>query len=115
MLNEHPEMEMELSAHTDRKGNKIYNQNLSMRRAKSVVDYLIENGIDSKRLSAVGYGKEQPKVVSRGLVEKYDFLKEGDVLNEEFINQLSDDEQEIADQINRRTEFRIIDPSYGLR
>lgn len=115
MLNEHTEIEMELSAHTDRKGNKIYNQNLSMRRAKSVVDYLIENGIDSKRLSAVGYGKEQPKVVSRGLSEKYDFLKEGDVLNEEFINQLSDDEQEIADQINRRTEFRIIDPSYGLR
>lgn len=115
MLIEHPEIEIEFSAHTDRKGSDIYNQKLSQRRAQSVVDYLIENGIDKKRLTAMGYGKQQPKKITRLWADKYDFLNENELLDEAFIEKLAPDEQEIADQINRRTEFKVIDPSFGIK
>ena len=115
MLNEHPEIEIELSAHTDRKGSDTYNQKLSQRRTQSVVDYLIKNGIEKKRLTAVGYGKQQPKKITQIWAEKYDFLKKNELLDEDFIEKLAPDEQEIADQINRRTEFKVIDPSFGIK
>ncbi|MCW3467598.1 OmpA family protein [Chitinophaga nivalis] len=60
LLNEHPEMEIELSAHTDSKGSKKLNQRLSEARAKSCVDYLVEKGIAVSRLTYKGYGASQP-------------------------------------------------------
>lgn len=114
LLTEHPEIVIELSAHTDRKGSDEYNQNLSLRRAQSVVHYLISQGINKARLQSAGYGKSQPKTVTAKMAEQMDFLKEGTVLTEEFIEKLSPEQQEIADQINRRTEFKIIDTSFGL-
>ncbi|WP_143306243.1 OmpA family protein [Chitinophaga vietnamensis] len=60
LLNEHPTMEIELSAHTDSKGTPRHNQRLSEARAKSCVDYLVSKGIDPKRLSYKGYGATQP-------------------------------------------------------
>ena len=114
MLNEYPDIVIELSAHTDRKGSNEYNQNLSQRRAQSVIDYLVESGIQKKRLQAVGYGKLAPKVVTRIMAEEYEFLHEGDILTEEFIDGLLPEEQDVADQINRRTEFKVIDPTFGL-
>ena len=114
MLHENPAIAIELSAHTDRKGDEVYNQNLSLRRAQSVVSYLISAGIDSRRLSATGLGKTQPKTVSENIAAKFDFLNLGDVLDEGFIENLSPEQQDIADQINRRTEFRIVDTSFGL-
>ncbi len=110
LLSDNPEITIELSAHTDRKGSDEYNQNLSLRRAQSVVRYLIDNGIDDVRLSAVGFGKTQPKTVTASIAAHYDFLKEGDFLNDTFIENLTTEQQEIADQINRRTEFRVIEP-----
>ena len=87
---------------------------LSQKRAQSVVDYLINKGIDPGRLSAKGYGESSPKVVDAQLASEYDFLREGYILNEELINSLPDDEQkEIAHQINRRTEFRVLSTEYG--
>jgi hypothetical protein len=63
----------------------------------------------------VGYGKEKPKTIKRKLTEKYDWLKEGDVLTEEFITNLKDEEkQEICNQLNRRTEFVVLRTTYGL-
>jgi outer membrane protein OmpA-like peptidoglycan-associated protein len=59
ILYEFPEMEIELAAHTDSRGNSPYNLNLSKRRANSVLDYLVAKGIKRKRLNAVGYGKQQ--------------------------------------------------------
>lgn len=115
LLEINPHVTIELSAHTDRKGSQDYNQKLSQRRAQSVVDYLIAHRIPKDRLTVAGYGKLQPKVVTKGLAKKYDFLKEGDVLNEEFINTLTPEQQKIADQINRRTEFKVISTTYGLR
>jgi len=57
-----PEISIQLASHTDCRGNDRYNQQLSQRRAQSAVDYLIAQGIDEGRLSAVGYGEEQPAV-----------------------------------------------------
>jgi outer membrane protein OmpA-like peptidoglycan-associated protein len=59
IMYEYPDMEIELAAHTDSRGNSPYNLNLSKRRANSVLDYLVANGIKRRRLNAVGYGKQQ--------------------------------------------------------
>jgi peptidoglycan-associated lipoprotein len=115
MLEDNPNVTIELSAHTDRIGSDIYNESLSQRRAQSVVDYLIRGGIAPDRLVAKGYGKSVPKTVTKNLAEKQDFLPEGQVLNTEFIETLEPVQQAIADQINRRTEFRVLSTNYGLR
>jgi len=109
ILNDNPNVTIELSAHTDFRGSKEANLDLSQRRAQSVVDYLIKKGINPDRLVAKGYGEEKPKKVTRKIAAKYPFLKVGDVLDEDFINKLpTQEEKEIAHQINRRTEFKVI-------
>lgn len=113
-LNDNPNVTIELMSHTDSRDTEEYNMELSQKRAQSVVDYLINKGIDPGRLSAKGYGESSPKVVDAQLASEYDFLREGYILNEELINSLPDDEQkEIAHQINRRTEFRVLSTEYG--
>jgi len=114
MLEDNPNVTIELSAHTDRKGSEEYNMNLSQRRAQSVVDYLIQGGIEKERLTAVGYGKSQPKAVTKNLASRYEFLPEEQILDEEFISTLTPEQQEIADQINRRTEFKVLRTNYKL-
>lgn len=114
LLNENPNVTIELSAHCDYKGSAAYNKGLSQRRAESVVKYLIEHGIANDRLTPVGYGKEKPKTIRRKLTEKYPFLKENDVLTEAFIKKLKPEEQEICNQLNRRTEFIVLRTTYGL-
>ena len=60
LMNQYPTLKIEISGHTDNVGDAEYNQKLSVERAKSVVDYLINNGISSARLSYVGYGLTKP-------------------------------------------------------
>lgn len=114
MLNDNPNVTIELGAHTDRKGTDQYNERLAQRRAQSVVDYLIAGGIEKERLEAKGYGESVPKVINKKMAKNYDFLNEGDVLTEEFILTLTPEQQEIADQINRRTEFKVLRTNYNL-
>jgi len=115
LLNENANVTIELSAHTDNRGSDAYNQGLSQRRAESVVNYLIEHGIAADRLSPMGYGEQKPKTIKRKLTETYPWLKEGDVLTEEFINALQDEEQrEVCHQLNRRTEFTVLRTTYGM-
>ncbi|MCH5301679.1 MAG: OmpA family protein [Prevotella sp.] len=115
LLDENPNVTIELSAHADYRGSAQYNKGLTQRRAEAVVDYLIAHGIAKDRLSPVGYGKEKPKTVKKKLTEKYPWLKEGDVLTEEFIKSLKDDEQqEVCNQLNRRTEFIVLRTTYGM-
>ena len=114
MLNDNPNVTIELGAHTDRKGTDQYNERLAQRRAQSVVDYLIAGGIEAARLEAKGYGESVPKMINKKMAKQFDFLKEGDVLTEEFILALPPEQQEIADQINRRTEFKVLRTNYNL-
>ena len=114
LLNENPNITIELSAHTDYKGSDEYNEGLSQRRAESVVNYLIEHGIPSDRLTPRGYGEGKPKTIKRKVAERYPFLKEGDVLTEEYINKLPEEQQEQCNQLNRRTEFIVLRTTYGL-
>lgn len=113
-LNDNPNITIELSAHTDYVGNNAANAELSLKRAQSVVNYLIKAGIDSRRLTAVGYGEEKPFVVDAVTARKYNYLPEGQELNEIFVLSLSPDHQEVANQINRRTEFRVLSTTFNL-
>jgi len=81
LLNDVPTMKIEISGHTDNIGSNQYNKQLSSARAKSVVDYLINKGISSGRLTSVGYGETQP---------------------------IASNETEKGRQINRRTEFKVL-------
>lgn len=114
MLRDNPNVTIEMSAHTDRVGSEIYNESLSERRAKSVVDYLIAAGISADRLKWAGYGKTRPKTVTKRINRQYPQFPEGTVLNEEFINTLSEADREAADQINRRTEFQVTSIDYEM-
>ncbi len=82
VLRENPEVKVQLSSHTDVRGAKDYNIELSQKRAQSVVDYLIANGIDINRLIAKGYGFSMPVVKNAKTEEQH--------------------------QLNRRTTFKIL-------
>ena len=120
MLNENPNITIELSAHCDYRGNDDYNQRLSQRRAESVVRYLIQHGIAKDRLTAVGYGESRPKIISKKLAEtllvgdsKVE-VQVNDTLTENYILRVKDkDEQEVLNALNRRTEFRVLRTTYG--
>ena len=112
LLKDHPNIVIEMASHTDRVGSDKYNNGLSLRRAQSVVDYLVENGIPRERLKPAGYGKTRPKTVTKRINSQYPQFEEGVVLNEEYVKTLSKEDREIADQINRRTEFQVIDTSF---
>ncbi len=103
-----PTITIELMAHTDHVGSDQFNFDLSQKRAQSVVDYLIEKGINPQRLVAKGYGETWPKTVTREIARQNDFLKRNDELTEEFILNLTPEQQEIAKALNRRTEFRVL-------
>ena len=115
VLHDNPNVTIEMASHTDRWGSDAYNINLSERRAKSVVDYLVENGISRDRLQPHGYGKSRPKTVTKRIARLYPQFKEGDILTEEFIKTLSEEDQQAADQSNRRTEFSVLSLTYNMK
>jgi peptidoglycan-associated lipoprotein len=114
-LKDNPNITVELAAHTDMIGTSESNMTLSERRAQTVVDFLIQAGISKERLSAKGYGESMPVTVDANIAAAYPFLKEGTVLDEAFVKALKPDQQEIANKINRRTEFRVVKTTYGLK
>ena len=115
VLRDNPNVTIEMASHTDRHGTEEYNINLSSRRARSVIDYLISVGISPDRLQSQGYGESRPKTITKKLARLYPEFKEGDVLTPEFIEALEDEKQrEDADQINRRTEFQVLSIDYRM-
>lgn len=114
LLNDNPNITIELSAHTDMVGDSVRNVELSKKRAESVVNYLIKSGIEKERLTPVGYGKNKPVVADKAIHQKYSFIPVDQVLDEEFILGLSKDQQEVCNQINRRTEFKVLKTTYKL-
>jgi peptidoglycan-associated lipoprotein len=112
-LNNNPGVVIELASHTDSRGGAAHNMELSQKRAQSVVDYLIESGIDAARLVPRGYGKSKPRIIDERMAATYKFLSAGTILSEEFIGKLATEElRETAHQINRRTEFAVLSIDY---
>lgn len=112
-LLDNPNITIELMSHTDSRDTEEYNLDLSQKRAQVVVQYLIDKGIEADRLSARGYGESTPKTVDAEIITQNPFLREGSVLTEQYINSLEGEEQkEIAHQINRRTEFKVLRTDY---
>ena len=62
VMNEYPTMVIFAKSHTDQRGSDRYNLNLSDRRAKSTVQYLVSKGISKDRISGQGFGESEPKV-----------------------------------------------------
>ena len=114
LLNDNPNITIELSAHTDMKGTDEFNNELSQKRAQSCCDFLIRSGIERERLTPVGYGKTKPVVCDKALNKQYPWIPVEQVLDETFINSLPTDKQEICNQINRRTEFKVVKTTYKL-
>jgi outer membrane protein OmpA-like peptidoglycan-associated protein len=81
-LNENPKIKVEISGHTDNVGNETYNQQLSLKRAQSVVYYFSSKGISSSRLTQIGFGSKKP---------------------------IKPNDSEENRQANRRIEFKIIE------
>jgi len=75
-------MEIEISGHTDNIGSKAYNKKLSQLRANAVKEYLVNKGIDARRVKAVGYGEEKPLA--------------------------SNDDEKEGRELNRRVEFKVL-------
>ena len=114
LLNDNPNITIELSAHTDLVGNEQFNLELSQKRAQSCCDFLIQHGIDPERLTPVGYGKTKPIIADKALNKQYPFIPVEQALDEAFILSLPADKQEICNAINRRTEFKVIKTTYKL-
>ena len=114
LLQDNPNITIELSAHTDLVGNEQFNLDLSQKRAQSCCDFLIKHGIEPERLTPVGYGKTKPEVANKAINKQYPFIPVDQVLDEAFILSLPADKQEICNQINRRTEFKVLKTTYNL-
>ena len=114
LLNDNPNITIEMAAHTDMIGSNTANQELALKRAQSVVNYLIKKGIEKERLTPIGYGEEKPVVVDEQLHKQYSYLPKDQVLDEAFITTLSADKQEVCNSLNRRIEFRVLKTTYNL-
>jgi peptidoglycan-associated lipoprotein len=82
LMNDNPEIYVELGSHTDARAEDVYNMNLSIRRARSAVQYMIKNGVSPERITAKGYGETQLIVKNAQMEEEH--------------------------QKNRRTEFKVL-------
>jgi peptidoglycan-associated lipoprotein len=110
LMEQYPDMIIELRSHTDYRGDDAYNETLSQRRAESARRWLIREGVPRARMEAKGYGENVPYTVKAKDAALHDFLQEGDVLTPGFIDSLSNEAQrEVAHAFNRRTEFQIIE------
>ncbi len=108
LLKDNPEIKIELASHTDSRASDAYNDELSQKRAESVVSFLIDKGISRNRLAARGYGKRIPRVLSADIVREGFTFERGLKLSEEYVLSLTDPKKrEAAYQLNRRTEFTV--------
>jgi peptidoglycan-associated lipoprotein len=113
LLKDNGNIVIELRSHTDTRGSDQYNDVLSQKRAQSVVDFIISQGIDPRRMVARGYGEKVPRVLDKDVVRESYRFKAGTELNDRFINSLPTEEiKEAAYQLNRRTEFSVLSKDF---
>ncbi len=99
---------LEIAAHASDEGNETEAIVLSQMRAEAVMEYLLEKGVKTERLSAKGYGNSKPATVNKKMARKYDFLQEGTVLNPINIRKIrGSSNKRKAHEINRRIEFNV--------
>lgn len=113
ILNENPELVIELRSHTDSRASLAYNDQLSQKRAQAVVDFLISKDIDPGRLVARGYGERIPRILQKDILKEGYLFEEGTLLDDEYIESLPTEElREAAFHLNRRTEFTVLAKNY---
>ena len=116
ILQVNPNITIELGSHTDYRDSDARNDILSQKRAQSVCDYLVLRGIDPARLTAKGYGERVPRTLRKDFVYKGYTFKNGTKLTEDYIKTLPSEElKEYANQLNRRTEFRVLSKDFITR
>ena len=107
---------IEINSHTDFRGSDSYNKDLSQRRAKSCVDYLISKGISKNRVKAIGYGESEPNFLKDD--KKKPILDSNGkriYLTEAYIKaEKSEDKQEEYHQRNRRTSFKVVGEGFNI-
>lgn len=113
ILQRNPTITIGLRSHTDYRDTDEKNQTLSQKRAQSCVDYLIQKGIPADRLTAVGMGESEPFEIPQNYAGLgADLFDEGSVLTESFIRRQGADAQEVANQVNRRTDLKVLSDDY---
>jgi len=113
LLEDNPNITIELGSHTDMVGDSLSNMLLSKKRAQSVIDYLYEKGYDPDRLIAKGYGENVPVVINDKAAAGDTLFYAGLVLTPDFIESLPTQEaKDRANQKNRRTELKVLTMDY---
>ncbi len=120
VMENNPNLVVEIRAHTDCMPYVgLTNDTLSQRRAQSVVDYLVNRGIERERLVAKGYADRVPRTLDEDVVVNYNGQKymfsAGTVLECDYIATLKGDQQQAAHSLNRRIEFLVLREDYVPR
>ncbi len=109
ILKDNPKLVVELASHTDSRASDEYNDDLSQKRAETVVNFIMEEGIQRERLVPKGYGERKPRIITNIIKKDGYTFPAGTVLNEEYILSINDlKKREAAYLLNRRTEFSVI-------
>lgn len=113
ILKNNPNITIGMRSHTDYRGSVDQNKVLSQHRADTCVSYLISKGIDSRRLEAQGMAESEPFTIPKNY-DGYgkEHFTEGTQLTERYIKSLSPEKQEIANQINRRTDMKVLSDDF---
>jgi len=113
ILKNNPKLVIELSSHTDSRASDVYNDDLSQKRAETVVNFITEEGIQRERLVPKGYGKRIPRTLTTSLTKDGYTFSGGTILTEEYILSIKDlKKREAAYLLNRRTEFSVLSKNF---
>lgn len=109
LMNKDLDIKIKFNSHTDNRGKRAYNKKLSEKRAKAVVEYMAQQGIDNSRINVESFGESMPITVNEVMNEKYSYFDTGKILTKEYINIFKSNKRkyEEAHQLNRRVEFEI--------
>lgn len=114
LMKDNESIVIELRSHTDSRASHRYNDTLSQKRAQSVVDFLVREGIEPGRMVAKGYGERVFRVLNKDVTREGYTFPAGTELNDKYVLSLpTKDIQEAAFQLNRRTEFAVIAKDYN--
>lgn len=115
ILKNNPTIVIELRSHTDYRDSEAKNEVLSQHRADTCVSYLISKGIAKGRLVARGMGESEPFMIPenyKGYGSEFFEANQSVQLTESYIKRQSPEKQEVANQINRRTDFKVLRDDY---